>query len=163
MKEIVRHFTEEEKEFMRKYGDRNLYFWETLSDSQKADYLSLENLYHDFFELYNNHYEDLKLYALYCRNVNIQNCNQDPTSVLFFGWNKKKIYGFGKYDDVDYYDPDLGILRIIDSIGGKEIIGFKEKIGEIASKKPNEYRTCSTIDEWADYYKAKLALLYVLA
>lgn len=161
MKEIVRHFTEEEKEFMRKYGDRNLYFWETLSDSQKADYLSLENLYHDFFELYDNHYEDLKLYALYCRNVNIQNCNQDPTSVLFFGWNKKKIYGFGKYDDIDYYDPDLGILRIIDSIGGKEIIGFKEKIGEIASKKPNEYRTCSTIDEWADYYKAKLALLYL--
>jgi hypothetical protein len=64
-------------------------------------HLKLERLYTDFFKIYNEHYEDLKLYALYHRNVNIQNCNQDPTSVLFFAWNKKKVFGFKEYELIE--------------------------------------------------------------
>ena len=162
MKEIVRHYTEEENEFMRKYGESNFYFWETLSDSQKADYLKLERLYTDFFELYNEHYEDLKLYALYHRNVNIQNCNQDPTSVLFFAWNKKKVFGFKEYELIED-EQELEAYRIINGIAGKvivglDILGFKDKIEREASKIPSTFK--SKVD-WITYYKAKLALLYL--
>ncbi len=162
MKEIVRHFTEEEKKFMRKYGDSNFYFWETLSDSQKADYLKLERLYTDFFELYNEHYEDLKLYALYHRNVNIQNCNQDPTSVLFFAWNKKNIYGFKEYELIEDEQELLLYKYINGSMGevviGNDILGFKDKIEREARKIPSASK--SKVD-WIIYYKAKLALLYL--
>ena len=147
---------------MRKYGDSNFYFWETLSDSQKADYLKLERLYTDFFELYNEHYEDLKLYALYHRNVNIQNCNQDPTSVLFFAWNKKNIYGF-KEDELIEDEQELLLYRYINgSMGevviGNDILGFKDKIEREARKIPSASK--SKVD-WIIYYKAKLALLYL--
>ena len=96
MKEIVRHFTEEEKEFMRKYGDRNLYFWETLSDSQKADYFELEQLYSDFFELYRDHYDDLKYYALMYRNVPLYNITNDLLSMNYFASKKDEIVGYKK-------------------------------------------------------------------
>ena len=162
MKEIVRLYTEEEKKFMRKYGDSNFYFWETLSDSQKADYLKLERLYTDFFELYNEHYEDLKLYALYHRNVNIQNCNQDPTSVLFFAWNKKNIYGFKEYELIED-EQELLLYKYINGrmgevVIGNDILGFKDKIEREARKIPSASK--SKVD-WIIYYKAKLALLYL--
>ena len=147
---------------MRKYGDSNFYFWETLSDSQKADYLKLERLYTDFFELYNEHYEDLKLYALYHRNVNIQNCNQDPTSVLFFAWNKKNIYGFKEYELIED-EQELLLYKYINGrmgevVIGNDILGFKDKIEREARIIPSASK--SKVD-WIIYYKAKLALLYL--
>ena len=97
MKEIVRHFTEEEKEFIREYGESTFLFWETLPDSQKAEYLELEQLYADFFELYKDHYEDLKLYALMYRDVAMYRIGIDADSILYFASKKREIIGYKYY------------------------------------------------------------------
>ena len=97
MKEIVRHFTEEEKEFIREYGESTFLFWETLPDSQKAEYLELEQLYADFFELYKDHYEDLKLYALMYRDVAMYRIGIDADSILYFASKKREIIGYKKF------------------------------------------------------------------
>ena len=97
MKEIIpRKYNEEEKEFIRKYSESSFLIWETLSDSQKADYFELEQLYADFFELYKDHYEDLKLYALMYRNVPIYNITNDILSISYFVSRKKEIVGYKK-------------------------------------------------------------------
>lgn len=79
-----RKYNEKELAFINKYGESTFLFWEPLSESQKADYWELERLYGDFFELYKDHYEDLKLYALMYRNVPLYNITNDILSMSFF-------------------------------------------------------------------------------
>ena len=93
---IPRKYNEEEQEFIRKYGKSSFLIWETLSDSQKADYFELEQLYSDFFELYRDHYDDLKYYALMYRNVPLYNITNDLLSMNYFASKKDEIVGYKK-------------------------------------------------------------------
>lgn len=94
-KEIIpRKYNVQEQEFIRKYSESSLLIWETLPDSQKAEYWELEQLYADFFELYKDHYEDLKLYTLMYRNVPIYNITNDILSISYFVSRKKEIVGY---------------------------------------------------------------------
>lgn len=97
MKEVIpRKYNEEEKNFISKYSESSFLIWETLSDSQKAEYFELEKLYADFFELYKDHYEDLKLYALMYRNVPLYGIGYDAYSILYFANRKNEIIGYKK-------------------------------------------------------------------
>lgn len=96
MKEVIRIYNEEEKAFIHKYGECNLYSWECMSDSQKQEYQELENYYSIFAKLFSEHYEDLKLYALMYRNIPLYNSNNDALSVLFFASKQDEIIGFKK-------------------------------------------------------------------
>jgi hypothetical protein len=89
-------YTEEQRSFIRKYGEDQLYSWERMNDSQKKEYQEIENYYSVFANLLNEHYEDLKLYALMYRNVPLYNCDKDPISVLFFASKQNEIIGFKK-------------------------------------------------------------------
>ena len=96
-KEIIpRKYNEEEQKFIHKYGESSFLIWETLSDSQKADYFELEQLYSDFFELYRDHYDDLKYYALMYRNVPLYNITNDLLSMNYFASKKDEIVGYKK-------------------------------------------------------------------
>lgn len=89
-------YTEEQKTFIRKYGERLLDSWERMNDSQKQEYQKIENYYSIFANLLSEHYEDLKLYALMYRNVALYNCDKDPISVLYFASKHNEIIGFKK-------------------------------------------------------------------
>lgn len=93
---IPRKYNEQEQEFIRKYSESSFLIWETLSDSQKAEYFELEQLYADFFELFKDHYEDLKLYALMYRNVPLYGIGYDAYSILYFASRKNEIIGYKK-------------------------------------------------------------------
>ena len=92
-----RIYNEKEQAFIHKYGESTFHFWESLSESQKADYWELERLYGDFFELYKDHYEDLKLYALMYRDVALYRIGVDADSILYFASKKKEIIGYKKF------------------------------------------------------------------
>ena len=81
-----------ETKFIKTYGEFNYQVWETLSHSQKEEYRELEQLCSDYYMLYKDHYDDLKLYALMYRNVPLFNI--DLRSVLFFASKKEDIIGY---------------------------------------------------------------------
>lgn len=83
-------------EFEQTYGidTKQFILWENSSDSQKAEYKELELLYLAFCELYTEHYDDLKLYALMYRNVPLYNIYKDIYSMLYFGSRKDEIIGY---------------------------------------------------------------------
>ncbi len=60
----------------------------------KDEYKELERFYSDFYTLYSDHYEDLKLYALMYRNIPLYKCANDVYSVLFFAFRKDEIIGY---------------------------------------------------------------------
>lgn len=93
---IEPEYTEEQKAFIRKYGERLLDSWERMNESQKQEYQKIENYYSIFANLLSEHYEDLKLYALMYRNVALYNCDKDPISVLYFASKQNEIIGFKK-------------------------------------------------------------------
>jgi hypothetical protein len=87
-------YNEKEKAFIEKYGEYYLKFWEHTTDKQKNNYKELENYYIIFEDLYNNHFEDLKLYALMFRNVWLGNCYNDAISVIYFAERHDEIVGY---------------------------------------------------------------------
>ena len=89
-------YTDEQKTFIRKYGESLLDSWERMNDSHKREYQEIENYYSIFANLLSEHYEDLKLYALMYRNVALYNCDKDPISVLYFASKQNEIIGFKK-------------------------------------------------------------------
>lgn len=93
---VPRKYNETERAFITKYGDSSFLIWETLPDSQKTDYWELERLYTDFFDLYKNHDEDLRLYALMYRNVPLYNITNDLLSMYFFVSKKDEIVSYKK-------------------------------------------------------------------
>jgi len=104
--------TETERLFIRKYGDRSFILWKKLSDSQKADYLELEQLYKDFIELYKDHYEDLKLYAMMYRDVAIYNIIHDVYSIMFFASKKNEIIGYKKRISSEVKTDKIKVLTL---------------------------------------------------
>lgn len=95
-KNYTTEYTEEQKAFIRKYGESSLDSWERMNESQRREYQEIENYYSIFTNLLSEHYEDLKLYALMYRNVALYNCDKDPISVLFFASKQNEIIGFKK-------------------------------------------------------------------
>lgn len=96
MRSVDIQYTEEEKNFIRKYGEIELFHWKSMSNSQKQEYKEIDNYYSIFANLFSEHNEDLKLYALMYRNTCLYNCDKDPISVLFFSSKKDEIIGFKK-------------------------------------------------------------------
>ena len=62
-------WSEEQKNFIAKYDINSLFSWEGLSDAHKKDYQEIENYYSTFTNLLNEHYDDIKLYAIMNRKV----------------------------------------------------------------------------------------------
>lgn len=89
-------WSEEQKNFIAKYDIDSLFSWEKLSDVHKKDYQEIENYYSTFTNLLNEHYDDIKLYAIMNRNVPLYACDKDPMSILFFASKKEEIIGFKK-------------------------------------------------------------------
>lgn len=87
-------YNDKEKEFAKKYGDEFLADWKSFRNKQKEDYKKIENYYTIYEDLYNNHFEDLKLYALMFRNVWLGNYYSDPLSVIYFSENYNNIVGY---------------------------------------------------------------------
>lgn len=92
----MKEWSEEQKRFISKYGVDLLYSWNLLDDIQKKEYQEIENYYSIFTNLLNEHYEDLKVYAIMYRNVPLYACDKDPISVLFFASKNEEIIGFKK-------------------------------------------------------------------
>ena len=126
------NYTEEQWSFIRKYGEDQLYSWERMNDSQKKEYQEIENYYSVFANLLNEHYEDLKLYALMYRNVALYNCDKDPISILFFASKQNEIIGFKKKLETDkdsdkakiaflYYDNAALFPKVIKKYIGKNL------------------------------------------
>ena len=91
---VPRKYNDSERAFILKYGDRSFEIWETLSESQKTEYLELEKLYKDFFELYREYFDDLKFFALMYRNVPLYNITNDLLSMSYFVSKKDEIVGY---------------------------------------------------------------------
>ena len=91
---VHRKFDDKDIAFIKKYGEKALDIWESLSESQKADYYILEKIYTDFFELYKDYFDDLKLYALMFRNVPLYNIANDILSMSYFVSKKNEIVDY---------------------------------------------------------------------
>ena len=93
-------YTEEDKLFIEKYGekygDSSWKFWKELTEEEKSNYKELESYYTTYKELFENHYDDLKLYALMYRNVWLHNYYNDAISVIYFAKKYDEIVGYKK-------------------------------------------------------------------
>lgn len=87
-------YNEEDKIFIEKYGENYLKSWKHTTNEQKGNYKELENYYMTYEDLYNNHFEDLKLYALMFRNVWLGNYYNDAISVIYFAEKYNEIVGY---------------------------------------------------------------------
>lgn len=88
--------SEEERKFLSVYGSLNLESWYQLSEYNKSEYKRLELLYGEFFNLWRDYYEDLRLYAYMYRNVPLHCIEYDVVSISFFVAHKKEIIGYKK-------------------------------------------------------------------
>lgn len=96
-------YTEDNKLFIEKYGDSNWKFWKELTENEKSNYKELESYYTTYKELFENHYDDLKLYALMYRNVWLHDYYNDAISVIYFAEKYNEIVGYKKKLEEDRF------------------------------------------------------------
>ena len=89
--------------FIEKYGDSNWKFWKELTENEKSNYKELESYYTTYKELFENHYDDLKLYALMYRNVWLHDYYNDAISVIYFAEKYNEIVGYKKKLEEDRF------------------------------------------------------------
>lgn len=85
-----------ELDFVGNYGIKSFLVWKEFDNSEKDDLEFIVKSYKTFWELYDNHYEDLKLYSIMYRDISIHPTMQDGYSISFFSEKKDEIIGFKK-------------------------------------------------------------------
>lgn len=96
-------YTEDNKLFVEKYGDGNWKYWKELTEEEKSNYKELESYYTTYKELFENHYDDLKLYALMYYNVWLHDYYNDAISVIYFATKCNEIVGYKKKLEEDRF------------------------------------------------------------
>ena len=89
--------------------------WLRLTESHKCQFAEICYYFRLFCDLYNNHYEDLFLFALTNNNISLWRCFLDPVSIFYFASHKDEIIGykerfFAKYNIANrYFDRLLSV------------------------------------------------------
>ena len=120
--------TEEEWNFLKKYGLPNLCIWWKMSSFERRDLEESIKLYQSFWSLYYENYEDLHLYAIMYRNIPLHP-HLDIMSVKFFVSKAKEIRNYKeKISELNTHKAKVALLyynnqKIFTKILSRYILG----------------------------------------
>ncbi len=70
--------------------------WASLTEKHKCQFAEICCLLRTFCDLFNNHFEDLSLFAMTNHNIRLRSCFYDPISIFFFASHKDDIIDYKK-------------------------------------------------------------------